>query len=181
MARKPRTDAVLLHLPMEQQKQLAEWLLDGGLSYRAAAAAMDKDFQVKTSATAVFDFYHTVCAPELSRRRAVAVSTAEDIASEAEATPGRWDAAALDKLKQQAFEMAMQPGADPKAIKSFFTVIAKAKDQELKERDLALAERKVALMERKAAQADEASKVVGDEQLTPEQKQARLKQIFGMG
>jgi hypothetical protein len=174
MARKPRTDAVLLHLPLEQQKELSEWLLDGGLSYRAAAAAMLKEFNVKTSATAVHDFYHTVCAPELLRRRSVAVSTAEEVAAEAEASPGRWDEAALDKLKQRVFEMMLNPQADPKDTKALFGLILKAKDQSLDER-------KVTLMEKKAAQADEASKVVGDEQLSPEQKQQRLKQIFGMG
>lgn len=131
MARKPRTDAVLLHLPMEQQKQLCEWLLDGGLSYRAAAAAMDKEYQVKTSATAVFDFYHTVCAPELLRRRSVAVSTAEDIATEAEATPGRWDVAAIDRLKQFVFELMLNPNADPKEVKAVYGLVLKARDQDI--------------------------------------------------
>ncbi len=131
MARKPRTDAVLLHLPMDQQKQLCEWLLDGGLGYRAAAAAMEKEFKVKTSATAVFDFYHTVCAPELLRRRSVAASTAEDIATEAQAAPGKWDDAAIDKLTQFVFEMMLNPHADPKAVKSVYGLVLKARDQDI--------------------------------------------------
>ena len=172
MPRKPRTDAVLLHLPMDQQKALCEWLLDGGLSYRAAVAAMEKEFGVQTSSTAVFDFYHTVCAPELLRRRSVAVTTSEEVAAEAEASPGRWDEAALEKLKQRVFEMMLNPQADPKETKALFGLVLKAKDQAIKDRDLDLDERRVAILERKADELDAAKKKAAELKekggLTPE-------------
>jgi len=46
-----------------------------------------------------------------------------------------------------------------------------------RERELVIAERRVRLLE---AKQQKAKKVLGDEELTPEQRDAKLKQIFGM-
>lgn len=169
MARKPHANAVLLNLPMEQQAALCEMLL-GGISYRAAVVAMQDEWKVKTNTDAVFNFYHDICMPELQRRRAVAVSTADSIVDDAKETPGQWDEAALEKLGQYALELMITPGVDPKAVKATFTMLFK-KDEakraqekaqmdrdklELERERLELEKRKVALQEQKAAAADAA-------------------------
>jgi hypothetical protein len=65
--------------------------------------------------------------------------------------------------------------------KEFIVKLTKlAVDSGLKAKKLELDERKVALLEAKAKQAEEAEKALGDSDLTPEQKQQRLRQIFGM-
>jgi hypothetical protein len=51
---------------------------------------------------------------------------------------------------------------------------------ELDERKVKVSERRMALLEKKAEQADKARAVTSDESLTPEEKQARYRQIFGM-
>lgn len=50
----------------------------------------------------------------------------------------------------------------------------------IKEQELALKERRIVLLERKAAERDQAADVVNSA-LSPEEKTARIKQIFGMG
>ncbi len=51
---------------------------------------------------------------------------------------------------------------------------------ELQKADLDLKERRVQLLEQKAAQLDQAKATLGDGALTEEQKQQRIRQIFGM-
>jgi hypothetical protein len=61
----------------------------------------------------------------------VAVSTADEVAAEAKATPGRWDEAAIDKLKQFVFELMLKPNADPKEVKAVYGLVLKARDQDI--------------------------------------------------
>jgi hypothetical protein len=56
---------------------------------------------------------------------------------------------------------------------------AKTKAQ-LDERKVKVSERRMALLERKAEQADKAKAVTSDASLTPEEKAAKYRQIFGM-
>lgn len=127
-ARKTRSDSKLLNLPEEQQAKLADWLLDG-MPYHAARVQVEKEFGVSVSLRAFTDFWHQVCGPALIHRRRRAVLTAEEIASEASNIPGRFDAATIDALKQQAFELAIRPNANPKDVHSLFSLVLKADEQ----------------------------------------------------
>lgn len=131
--RKPRPDAKLHHLSLEQQRELAEWLL-GGMSYQAARDQVAKEFDLETSTGALHDFYHAFCVPELLRRRREAVTTAEDIARDVAESPGRWDEAATDALKQRVFELMLVPSSSPKDVKQLFDLVLRAQKQEI-ERD----------------------------------------------
>ena len=135
--RKPRSDSKLLNLPEEQQAQLADWLLSGVPYYRVREL-VKKEFAVTTSLAALSGFYDAYCKAELISRRRRAVSTADEVAAEAERQPGRFDQATIEELKRQAFELAISPGADPKAVKAVFTLVLKARDQEIEERQLEL-------------------------------------------
>ncbi|MFO1461301.1 MAG: hypothetical protein U1G08_18095 [Verrucomicrobiota bacterium] len=136
--KKPRADAKLLNLPEEQQAQLADWLL-AGMPYHAAKEAVAKEFKVSCSLSALSGFYSEVCVPVLLKRRSQAVMAAEEIASEASRTPGRFDAATVDAIKQKAFELAISQHAKPKDVKALFMLLQKSRDQDLKSQTIDLA------------------------------------------
>lgn len=131
------------------QAQLSEWMLSG-LPYHTILPMVQKEFGITTSLAALSGFYSSYCSAALIARRQRAVSTADAVAEEAAASPGRWDAATIDALKQQAFELAIQPGVNPREVKSLFSLVLKAKDQDLAERQL---EQRIREYEEKAAAA----------------------------
>lgn len=135
---KPRSDAILFNLPEEQQAKLADWLL-GGMPYHQAKVLVEKEFGITFKSLTPFTaFWEQVCAPHLLARRRQLGKTAEVRAEEAKLSPGKFDAATLDALKQKAYELAESPNADPKDVKSVMMLLLKAQDQEYKNRKLAL-------------------------------------------
>lgn len=162
-------------LAEEHQAQLAEWLLSG-MPYHAARALVQKEFGVKCALSAYSSFWRDVCQPLLLKRRSQAVRTADDIASEAAKHPGQFDEATIDALKQKAFELSISPGAHPKDVKALFTLVIKARDQELKERDIEIKIRRLELLEKQADKAKE----ITQSKLSPQEKEQRYKEIFGL-
>lgn len=169
--RKPNANCKLLSLTEAQQAELADLLL-GGMPYHKAQAFVESEWGVRVAISAFTPFWDRYCAPAFLARRAKAVGLADEVAQVAEARPGRFDEATVAALKQLAFEMSVSPTADPKAVKAYFTLLLKYRDQDLEER-------RVALLEKKAAQADQAKDVVASA-LSPEEKQLKIRQIFGM-
>lgn len=150
--RKPRADAVLLNLPEEQQAQIAEWLLDG-MPYHRAREAVKKEFGVEVSVGSFAGFWEVVCAPALIERRAKLVAAADTAATEALRTPGHFDHATIDAIKQRAFELAINPRSEPRTVRDIFSLIIQARDQEIASERLALEQSKFEenLARRKAA------------------------------
>jgi hypothetical protein len=179
--RKPRSDSKLLTLPEEQQAQLAEWLLSG-LPYHKAKALLEKEFHVVTSLAALSAFWDEVCTPGLLARRQQAVSTADEIAEEARAKPGNFDAATIDAIKQKAFELAVSPRAAPRDVKSLFMLITKNRDQTLKEQQLKLDRERFEFSAAKAAlaQLPALRHIAGDKSLDNDSKLLAVRQaLFG--
>lgn len=170
--KKPRSDAVLLNLPEEQKAQLCDWMLSG-LPYHKVKALLKEQFQVTTTLSSLSSFYQDFCSAALLAQRSRAVGVADEIAEEASKTPGRFDTATIDALKQKAFELAIQPMADPRDVKAIFSLVLKARDQDLEAR-------RIVVLEAKAQKADQAEQVEKSN-LPPEEKAARYKEIFGMG
>ncbi|MCW5557720.1 MAG: DUF3486 family protein [Verrucomicrobiae bacterium] len=132
-------------------------------------AMVSREFGVSCSLSALSGFWQEVCVPVLLKRRSQAVEAAEEIAAEATRTPGRFDAATVDAIKQKAFELAISPLAKPKDVKALFMLLQKSRDQELKEQQIALESRRVAILESRLAQVQAAvseAKAAGG--LTPE-------------
>jgi len=175
---KPRSDSKLLNLPDEQQCQIADWLL-GGMPYHVVGPLIEKEYGVKVSKNVLMRFWQTVCEPMLLVKRRRAVQTSEAIADEAKARPGQFNAAAIDALQQKAFELMISPQADARDVHDLFSLVLKAQAQEMDKSQLALDERRIKLLEERASQAELAREVVESDE-TPEQQQAKLKQIFGM-
>ncbi len=152
--KKPRSDSKLLTLTEEQQAQIAEWLLSG-MSYRQVRELVAREFAVKTSFAALSRFWDDVCTPALLARRRRAVTTADEMAEEAQKMPGNFDAATLDAIRQAAFNLAIKPQSSPHDVKQLFTLVLKARDQELKNKDIEIKLRRLELLERNAAAAKE--------------------------
>lgn len=154
--KRPRSDAKLLNLPEEQKAQLCDWLLSGIPYHRIKAMLKEAPFSLSISLSSLSDFYQQFCSAELIARRQRAVSTADEIAVEVSKQPGKFDAATIDALKQKAFELSINPGADPRDVKSLFMLVLKARDQELQEKDVDIKLRRLELLEKNAAQAKDA-------------------------
>ena len=170
--KKPRSDAILLNLPEEQQAKLADWLLSG-MPYHEARVLVEKEFGKSVKSLSAFaEFWCAVCQPALLSRRSRALGAASVRAEAVRLNAGEFDIATLDAIKQKAYELAESPDANPKDVKSILTLVLKARDQDLEER-------RISLLEQKARQADEAQQVMASA-LTADEKAARMRQIFGM-
>ena len=90
---------------------------------------------------------------------------------------GQLDAATLDAIQNKAFELAISSATKPSDMKSLFMLILKSKDQELKNRQIDISMRRLALLEKQSAQA---SKIVTDQKLTPDQLKSKLGEIYGV-
>ena len=139
--RKPRSDATLRNLPEDHYESLIDWLL-AGTPYRVVKKRLADEFKVKTSQAALSGFWESECSAALLARRRKAVSVADEVAEAAAAEPGKFDAATIDALKQKAFELAINPNADPRDVKGLFMLVLKARDQSISEREIELAEKR---------------------------------------
>ena len=186
--KKPRNDSPLDQLPEHQQLALEEWLFEraphgpnGELrcdTYEEALERLHLDFNVRSSRSALGRFYARVNQRRILERIAVNARKAGEIESAFAANAAPVPAAVVKLVTQMAFE-EITKGAD--LDKDFVVKLTKlAVDSGLKAKKLELDERRIELLEQKARQAEEAKEALGDAQLTEEEKQMRLKQIFGM-
>ena len=174
--KKTRSDAKLMNLPEEQQAQIVDWLL-GGIPYRQARELIKTDFGLTTSFAALSSFWDQVCTPALLARRRRAVTTADEMASEAQKMPGKFDEATLDAIRQAAFNLAIHPQSNPADVKNLFTLLLKARDQELKNKDIEIKMRRLELVEK---QVSRARSTLEDTTLTSGQREQRMKEVFGL-
>jgi hypothetical protein len=112
----------------------------------------------------------------LARRRSAAAG-ANEVAGEAAKSPAEFDTATLDLIRQMAFELADSDAPDPKGVKALVSLLLKHRDQVLNERKVAVSERKMDLLEK---QSSDAQKTLQDETLTPAQRDAKMREIFGI-
>ncbi len=173
MARKPRSDSKLkAGLDAGQQDQLRDWML-GGTNYRKAKRLVEEEFGVSTSLAALSDFYESVCVPFLLEQRQRSAQLASALTRGAQKDGANFSEATLDLLRQSAFELMSDRNRDPKDVARILTLFLKSQDQDL-------SKRKVELLEQKAALAEEAEGVTGDSRLSAEEKEMRMREIFGL-
>jgi len=174
--RKPRSDSKLLNLPEEKQAQLVEWLMSG-VPYHKAKKLVEKEFGLTTSLASLSAFWDEVCTSALITRRQQAVTTADEIAAEVKKQPGQFDSATIDAIKQKAFELSISPQSAPGDVKSLFMLLLKARDQELKNKDIEIKFRRLELAEQ---QLDKVKSALTDGSKSMTQREARMKEIFGI-
>lgn len=183
--RKPRADSRLGNLSEDARARLLEWFVTPGMSYvrikeEAAKPEAEGGLGVVTSVGALSAWWSQHGPAYLIERRRLARNLAADLASDIALSPAQFETATIDAIQQQAFNLAQQPGVDPKDVKAMFSLILKVRDQDTKRQEIALAERRIALLERKAEQADKAAGIAGDGQLSAAEKEARIKAVFGI-
>jgi hypothetical protein len=153
--RKPT--GILSTLSEQQQAQIAEWLLNG-IPYYQVQALVEKEYKVRVNQKAFCKFWQDVCGPALLAKRARAVSLSHEIAEDARKSPGNFDEATIAAISQKAFELAVAPGADVKAVESLFNMILKHQAQIADKEKLKIAMRQVALAEQKYHDVQEQKK-----------------------
>lgn len=153
--KKPRSDSKLDALDVDQQRQLCEWLLTPGLSYERVKKLVFEEFQTSTSTRSLSAFYQSYVAAYLIQRRAQAVGVAQELGEDLKKTPGQFSAVTIAALEQKAFELANNPMVDPGAVHSVFTLLLKARDQELKGKDIEIKLRRLELLEQNSVKAKE--------------------------
>ena len=163
-----------MSLPQSVQDQIADWLTVANQSYEQVRQRCAQELGVTTSVGALQHFYGVYAAP---RKYAQAADAADAFAS---LMQGRFDEATIKKAQELAFDAINSPAPDVKTAKTLVKIVGDSANLELKRRKLAIDERKVALLEKKAAQADAAQGVLADVSLTPEQREQRYKEIFGI-
>jgi hypothetical protein len=177
MSRKPRSDAKLKSLPPNQREMLVRWLVDENLSYDQAVERLEKDFNVRTSVGALSAFYATEC---YSVRSSEAKEFAERVEQELLQGEPNFDLATLALVKKKLFERAYARDGDVDELAVLAKIIGDTAKLRLKEKDQEIATRRLAILEKKAAQADEAKSVAASEDLSAEEKERRLKAVFGI-
>jgi hypothetical protein len=170
--KKPRSDSKLLNLSQATRDKIIEILETSGVKVSDACREIKKQFDVSTSPAALSRFYPKEKSRLVNQQRLQSLAVAHEIATEAKSRPSLFNAALVERISQLAFELSIQPNANPDSVKDFFYMVIKARDQELQDR-------KVTVIEKKAAQADQAAGVITDQKLSPEEKQKRLRHIFG--
>lgn len=171
---KPRPDSVLKNLPPAQQDALFAWLTAENITYAEARKRLAEQFSVRTSPAALSAYYSSVVVP---RKYAEARGLADDLAKLAE---GSFDPATTKRLQQLLFEMSVSNRVDLKAIKTLAKIVGDSHKLTLAQSRLELDKRKVKILEAKAAQADEAQGIAGNKKLSSEEKERRIKAVFGI-
>ncbi len=173
--KKPRGDSKLDALPLPQKETLSEWLTVDNLTYDEAKARVASEFGVFTTKSALCSFYSRFAAPWSYTR------AAGDAEAFGALMDGKFEPAAIKKAKQLAFTALTSPQPDLKTAKTLLKIVGDSAKLDLAKEKVSLDARKVALLEAKAALADKAKGISDNEALTPEQKAAQLRSLFGMG
>ncbi len=172
--RKPRSDSVIESLPAAQREQVSAWLSEQNLSYSEVVAKLADAFGVRTSVGALQTWFTRI---ERPRQYASAKGAADEFAGLME---GNFDEANIRLAKQLAFEFLSSPSPSIGAAKALLKIVGDSAKLKLAQEKVGLDARKVAILEARARQADAAEEVTANVKLTPEQKTARIREIFGL-
>ena len=163
---KPRSDSVLKTLHPTRQREL--WDLLQGHSYGEVVAKVKADWELVTSPASLSEFYSWY---PFTKQLEEFQSLAAQVRADLEANPDlNLDSDAVSKAGQAIFENLAVRSMDPKQFIELRKLRQKDRDQEAVERRLKLLEKREA----------EAKKIVGDEKLTPEERQQKLKDFFAI-
>ncbi len=132
---KPRSDAILLNLPADQQSLLAGWLL-GGLGYQQAQARAGREFGVKASLKVFSNFYRVVCLPILQSRRADLLKASKSFQPASGGQAGALAQPTWEVLQQKVFELALEPELRVAELKALCPLLLRARQIQLREQEL---------------------------------------------
>ena len=164
MLRKPRPDSVIGSQLPPIIKDDVDTMLLSGESYRKVQQRLEED-GIKLSQEAIRRYYHSQILPARLARQNKTAEELNKISVEGV------DEATMRAIRSSALDLAASPSCDPKALNILVGLILKAEQ-------LAQDKRRLKILEAKAAQAD-AAKQVTQSTLTPEERDRKLRNIFG--
>ena len=164
MLRKPRPDSVIGSQLPPIIKDDVDTMLLSGESYRKVQQRLEED-GIKLSQEAIRRYYHSHILPARVARQNKTAEELYKISVEGV------DEATMRAIRSAALDLAASPSCDPKALNILVGLILKAEQ-------LAQDKRRLKILEAKAAQAD-AAKQVTQSTLTPEERDRKLRNIFG--
>ena len=164
MLRKPRPDSVIGSQLPPIIKDDVDTMLLSGESYRKVQQRLEED-GIKLSQEAIRRYYHSQILPARLARQNKTAEELNKISVEGV------DEATMRAIRSAALDLAASPSCDPKALNIRVGLILKAEQ-------LAQDKRRLKILEAKAAQAD-AAKQVTQSTLTPEERDRKLRNIFG--
>lgn len=167
-SRKPRGDAKLKTLPEELQAEIHARLGKG--THAAVRKWLEAEMSISTSLGALSDFYSWYSLRRDLQDADQEVQSLLQLISEGEYN---LDTRQLESLGNTLFLLRARASGDWKQHKAAVELL-------LKSRKVSVEERKVTLLEAKAAQADQAKELLGDADLTPEERDRRMKAVFGI-
>ncbi len=173
--RKPRSDSVLKTLHPERQLQIWKWLSgdpetsEPPLSQKQTVGRIKAVLGFDTSAASLSEFYAWYpFRQELEEAASLKDEITEYLASNPDVD---LDAEQVSKVSQIIWEKRAAQSKDSK----LFIELRKLRQ---KDRDQSAVDRRLNLLEEQAAKAKE---IAGDEKLTPEERERKIKQFFGVG
>jgi len=166
--RKPRSDSALHRLPVAKREAIADWLVVENVSYQAAVGRVAEPFGVKVSVAAMQRFYGRFALPW---RAAQAGAVAGALCAGRE---GKIEEATQRQLKVLAFEALVAREPDVRVAATLLKLVDNAARTELLRQKVSLEERRVAVLEQ--AHPPEPER----EELTLEEKEDRIRAVFGM-
>jgi hypothetical protein len=180
--KKPRSDSKLKGLPEDRQEQIIAWTRmpksqssPGGLQLAREQLAADG---IAVSLRALSEF---VAWWELQRRFTAASSRARQIEELMRKQDPSMDPERVRKLGQAVFTLEAVEASDPATYVKLENIRLSQDSLDAKVRienkKIALAERRVRVAERKL---EDLKGILTDEALTPEQRELRMKQQFGL-
>ncbi len=164
--KKLRKDSKFSSLTDAQRDSLAELMLSGKAGLEEVKDWLGKK-GVTVSLQSISEYYRNHVLPSKWRRMnrvAIALNKVPDAAA---------TDAAHRAVAQKVFELSTDPKADPKLLSEFYKLMLAGQRQ-------AVDERKLALLEAKAKAADAAQEALRQDGLTPEEREQKIREIFGL-
>jgi len=187
--KKRRSDSKIDKLPENQRAALETWLFEENISYDAALKRLFEDFNFRCSRSCLGEWRSARADVRMLDAIVQRAQKANAVQEVFEKNPSESYSALLNMIGQFAFQMQVDGGEKPslevvERIAGLMEMGLKAQydsaQLRMKERDLELKERRVKLLEQKAALAEAAEGTMRDGSLSEEEKQQRLKAIFGI-
>jgi hypothetical protein len=190
--KKDRPDSFEAKLQPNQVAAIERWLFTESppLTYDQAVERIWQDFGLRVSVSGLRRFYVRTAERRLreaTMERVIArAQTANAVVEECERNPAPFQKAVLELVARIAMERAMEgdKALDISELRDLCLMALAPRKEEREDRKVELAQdrleldrKKLALLEAKEASA---KRVIEDEALTPEQKQQKLRAVFGM-
>ena len=165
--KKPRSDSRLKNLPAEKQQSIIEALKAGTVAEVRDQLRRDG---IRTTASSLSEFWHWWHLREQHRQNERDVQQMVDLLRQEQ--PDLSEERLFD-YGQQLFSLLSIKSQDPK-------VWQKVQKLNLDRQRMSLDRDRFELLKHKAEQAEAAEREIGNDRLTPEEKEQRIRAIFGL-